>query len=36
MLNLGGNFGEEQDICMELECLHTDCLLVARGKVVII
>lgn len=27
---------EEQDICMVLKCLHSDCLLVRREKVVII
>lgn len=31
MLNLGGGqFEEEQDICMILQCLSTDCVLVVH------
>jgi hypothetical protein len=29
------NFNEEQDSCMVLKCLSTNCLLFARGKIII-
>lgn len=36
MQNLGRNFAEEQDNCIVLECLLTDCLLTARVKIIAI
>lgn len=34
MLNLGKIFDEEQDNCIVLNCLLTDCLLIARAKII--
>lgn len=36
MLTGGRNFEEEQDNCMVLKCILTDCLLIARVKIIAI
>lgn len=33
-INLGKNFDEEQDISMFSKCLSTECLQLARGKII--